>query len=124
MTELVDFLLARIAEDKRIAADAAAADGGQWTVDDLPARLDARDAATHAAHQDPARVLAECAAKRQIVLSCREAAPDTHFLGVRPTGMPDFYLPPQNQHQLAALTLALLALPYADHPEYQEWWRP
>jgi hypothetical protein len=38
--------------------------------------------------------------------------------------MADFPLSPHDQHQLAALTLALLALPYADHHDYLPEWRP
>ena len=44
--------------------------------------------------------------------------------GTRPHGMADFPLSPHDQHQLAALTLALLALPYADHHDYLPEWRP
>jgi len=36
----------------------------------------------------------------------------------------DFPLTPADQHQLAALTLALLAVPYADHHDYRPEWRP
>jgi hypothetical protein len=43
---------------------------------------------------------------------------------VRPRGMADFPLSPHDQHQLAAVTLAVLALPYAGHPEYRQEWRP
>jgi hypothetical protein len=46
------------------------------------------------------------------------------FLGTRPPGMADFPLTPRDQHQFAALTLALLALPYADHHDYRPEWRP
>jgi hypothetical protein len=105
---LDEFLLARIAEDKRVATEAADAD--------LPEGY--RD------HFGPAHVLAECTAKRGIVLACRAARPDLAFLGARPPGMGDFPLTPADQHQLAALTLAQLALPYADHRDYREEWRP
>ena len=123
--DLDEFLLARIAEDKRIAVDAAQASGHDvWSAAELAEGLPAPKAADHAARHDPARVLAECAAKRRTVLACREAAPDLHFLGTRPRAMPDFPLSPHGQHQLAALTLALLALPYADHHDYRPEWRP
>ena len=105
---LDEFLLARIAEDKRIATEAAAG---------APDDGDGRPFA-------PARVLAECAAKRNLVLACRAARPDLTFLGSRPPGMGDFPLTPADQHQLAALTLGLLALPYAGHRDYREEWRP
>jgi hypothetical protein len=121
LPDLDQFLLARIAEDKRIAADAAAADGrADWDAADTGAP----QAAEHVARHDPARVLAECSAKRRLVMACRDSRPDLHFLGARPHGMADFPLTPTDQHQLAALTLALLALPYADHHDYRPEWRP
>jgi hypothetical protein len=121
---LDEFVLARIAEDKRLAADAAAASGREcWTAGDVG--LDGwRGTAEHIARYDPARIMAECAAKRRAVLACREARPDLAFLGARPPGMADFPMTPRDQHQFAALTLALLALPYADHPDYRPEWRP
>ena len=122
---LDEFLLARIAEDKRIAVTAAAASGGaEWSADELSRGLPQVMAAQHAARFDPARVLAECAAKRRIILACRESRPDLSFLGTRPPGMADFPLAPHDQHALAALTLAVLALPYADHHDYRPAWRP
>jgi len=120
--DLDQFLLARIAEDKRIAADAASAGGREeWdaAADGRPPHV-----AEHVARHDPARVLAECAAKRRLVLACRDSRPDLRFLGARPNGLADFPLTPTDQHQLAALTLALLALPYAEHHDYRPEWRP
>jgi hypothetical protein len=107
---LDEFLLARIAEDKHIATDAAA---GAERPD--PGQQDPFD---------PTRVLAECSAKRGMVLACRAARPDLAFLGSRPPGMGDFPLTPTDQHQLAALTLGLLALPYEGHKDYRPEWRP
>jgi len=101
--DLVGFLLSRIAEDTRATTDLAAAQGAEGTVD---------------------RLRADCAAKRKVVLACQAAAPDLRFLGARPPGLADFPLPPTDAHQLAALTLALLATPYADHPDYEQLWRP
>jgi len=122
LPDLDQFVLARIAEDKRIASDAAAASGrADWDVD---AGAGKPPGAEHLARHDPARVLAECAAKRRLVMVCRDSRPDLRFLGARPHGMADFPLTPGDQHQLAALTLALLALPYADHHDYRPEWRP
>ena len=122
---LDEFLLARIAEDKRIAVDGATAQGGEgWSADALAAGLPEPRAAEHAARFDPERVLAECVAKRGIVLACRAARPDLSILGARPHGMADFPVAPHDQHQLAALTLALLAMPYAAHHDYRPEWRP
>jgi Family of unknown function (DUF6221) len=121
---LDEFLLARIAEDKRRATDAATSCGrADWVVGDAPEGTQA-DVAEHLARHDPARVLAECAAKRRLVLACRDSRLDRAFLGSRPEGLADFTLTPSDQHQLAALTLALLALPYAEHPDYQQGWQP
>jgi hypothetical protein len=121
--KLDEFLLARIAEDKRIAVDAAAV-GEDWLEGSPFAATGSRPAVEHIARHDPGRILAECTAKRRIVLACREAAPDLTFLGRRPAGMADFPLSPHGHHELAALTLALLALPYAAHHDYREEWRP
>ena len=121
---LDEFLLARIAEDKRIALDAArAAEREHWSPGEPPASGE-HFVADHVARLDPARVLSECSATRRIVLACREAQPDMSFLGRRPRGMADFPLNPDGNHELAALTLALLALPYAEHHDYRAEWRP
>src|SRR3954470_14500070 len=101
--DLVGFLLARIAEDTHAADDLAEAAGADGTAE---------------------RLRADCAAKRKVVLACQAAAPDLRFLGTRPPGLADFPLPPRDSHQLAALTLALLATPYADHADYEQRWRP
>jgi len=101
--DLVGFLLARIAEDTRAAADLVEGQGADGTAQ---------------------RLRADCAAKRKVVLACQAAAPDLRFLGSRPPGLADFPLPPKDLHQLAAVTLALLATPYADHPDYEQLWRP
>jgi hypothetical protein len=125
--DLDQFLLARIAEDKRIAADAAAAGGrAEWDVEAGAGKPPTAEplVAEHMARHDPARVLAECAAKRRLVMACRDSRPDLRFLGARPHGMADFPLTPGDQHQLAALTLALLAQPYAEHHDYRPEWRP
>ena len=106
--DLSEFLLARIAEDKRAATDASGRTGL------------AEDVRWH----DPAHVLADCRARLRLVQVCREMGPDMAFLGARPRGMADFFLSPSNQHQLAALTLALLAQPYAGHADYRPAWRP
>ena len=121
--DLDEFLLDRIAEDQRLAVDAAAAAGREdWSVDTLPLEP---AAAKHAARHDPSRVLAECRARRRTVIACRDTGLDMSFLGRRPPGRDDVVLAaPDDRHQLAALTLALLALPYAGHRYYRQEWRP
>lgn len=123
MTEsLTDFLLARIAEDAAVAAGAyrdSVDDEGvcheswtdattavMWGDTAAISGLEADYLSNHIARHDPARVLAECEAKRRIVERC--SAVDY--------AMPSTYL--------AHGILGLLALPYADHPDYREEWRP
>jgi hypothetical protein len=134
--DLAEFLLARIAEDEAVAR--ATRRGPEWhahpdaNVYDSPGFYvcgsifvaDATDA-IHVARWDPARVLAECEAKRAIVESaarwgnadcrygrCRHQLDDCdggeeHWLGKE-----------------GWFVLTELALPYADHEDYQAGWRP
>jgi hypothetical protein len=99
---LTDFLLARIAEDERAARDAVRATmRGEISRSDFPA---------HVQHfistATPARVLAECEAKRRIAERC---------------GRVGALMPSEH---LAQGVLSLLASPYADHDDYREEWRP
>jgi hypothetical protein len=110
VTTLADFLLARIAEDEADARRAAAADGlgpvwragtkwedmaGIYANGGEVADMPDTDVAPHIARWDPARVLAECDAKRRIVTECGWVT-----------------------------VMALLALPYADHEDYRQEWKP
>lgn len=96
MNNLIEFLRARLDEDERVARWAG---GGIWH-DVTAVRESAwlvecnREDATHILRHDPARVRADVDAKRRIL--------DQD--------------PPRE-------TLALLALPYADHPDYRSEWR-
>lgn len=111
---LTEFLLARIAEDEEAAHGAAAAMQSNYGTGSWDVRPDGRlglggglslgvgPVAPHVARHDPARVLAECEAKRRIVEEVLPIHPDYDPLYVQ----------------------RLLALPYADHPDYQEAWRP
>lgn len=120
MSDLVDFLLAAIAEDERIATsttpvperrlwvvgelggDAAVERAaGEGMVNDFVAREMWDKDAEHVSRWDPARVLAECEAKRRIL----ELHRDLVDLDDR-------------------ATLRYLALPYADREGYREEWRP
>jgi hypothetical protein len=114
---ITEFLLARIAEDEDDAQDAYY-DGQRWVPEeeavvaadrDLePALfLDRKRDATHAANWSPARVLAECEAKRRIVAD-------------RPLPIGHFWDGQRAQHDNA---LRFLASVYADHPDYRDEWR-
>ena len=135
MSDLTGFLLARIAED--VAAASLATPGPWWGNDQgwedangepiIQAPYHPIDATSqdveHVAKWNPARVLAECEAKRRIV----EAHPDGHEPGEAvpfcSTCEPEGPWNPAT-HRYQCPTLRLLALPYADHPDYREEWRP
>ena len=113
---LIEFLLARIAEDEAVARKASrqkiAGPLIRWNADSAvlmnSEMLEAPDRA-HIARHDPARVLAECDAKRRIIADS---------MGLGPDGELRF---PSRQH---GYPVRCLALPYADHPDYQPEWRP
>ena len=118
MSDLVEFLLARIAEDEEAARAAvdqgtprwAVGGGGEYVHPDPPPGNSyvatgpwgggLGPAADHIARHDPARVLAECEAKRRIVEWMSAWQQDVAVEGLR-----------------------LVALPYADHPDYRDEWR-
>jgi hypothetical protein len=135
---LIEFLLARIDEDEAVAR--AASDGlPEWEYAEslLSWRIQtagtdrsgehvgitfdreglsdsvAAEAGTHIARHDPARVLAECEGKRKIVESA--AARDGSGADTAQDEGAAFVL---------SHVLRFLALPYADHPDYQDAWRP
>ena len=125
MTNLTEFLLARIAEDEAMAR--AAIQPGElcpWGDKRLPRRRpedfseDVMDYlggtwGEHCAAWSPLRVLAECEAKREII-HMRQAME-------RRDGLWDRVILPSVS---AALDLALMALaaPYADHSDYDQAW--
>jgi uncharacterized protein DUF6221 len=128
---LAAFLLARIDDDRRQAEQATPGpwhdvridDGTDgWNVEARGAQRTDRDVAVdharpaegacrrsdaaHIARWHPARVLAECDAKRRIIELQRSDLRDD----------------PQDWE--ADEVLRLLALPYAGHPDYRAEWRP
>jgi len=82
--------------------------------------------APHVVRWDPAHVLAECEIKRRI--AAEHPKYDGYGLGAYcqvcapcdADGNPDVY----DDTHWPCPTLRLLALPYADHPDYREEWRP
>lgn len=117
---LADFLLARINDDERkavLATGGANEKADRWQATDARDwRTDVRDdtgkavarcsagVARHVAAWDPRHVLAECAAKRQIVERWRDNGEK-----------PDDPL---------AFAVACLATPYSADPAYRAEWRP
>lgn len=153
---LIEFLLARIAEDEAVAL---AANGPRWGHGDgnvstgglyslAPgeddgwsiawfelgtANADARgrrvlprwatmerrahENSVHAARHDPARVLAECAAKRRIVEHAQDWAETLHEV---PSGWTE---ETATAYRMAMdWTLRVLAQPYHDHPAFNQEW--
>lgn len=103
---LTEFLLARIEEDEHRARDAGHGnlrfpDTG-WVQIDLPDNARPSHDARHIRAWSPDRVLAECEAKRLLVAEVLPMRPDYDPLYVQ----------------------KVLALPYAEHPDYDEAWRP
>ncbi|MEU9002986.1 DUF6221 family protein [Streptomyces sp. NPDC048551] len=81
------------------------------------------ESAEHAARHNPARVLAEVDAKRQLL----QAHGPLNVQGDPFTGCTTCSWRDQMDElwvQYPCPTLRLLALPYADHPDYREQWRP
>lgn len=103
MSDLSKFLLARITEDEDLARSAI----GKRV--DISAVWSDMEVARHIDRWSSARVLAECESKRAIVA---ETAP-------RVVDYADSY----GARQLSAMTLRLLAQPYASHPDYDGAWR-
>ena len=105
MSDLTEFLLARVAEDE--------ARSSEWTyTQDLGIRT--RIVRFHPG-AGSARVWAECEAKRRIV---EDQAVYAHDLKVEQTPFAEGRL------FMATLAVARLAAVYADHPGYREEWRP
>ena len=128
---IAEFLLARIAEDDELARKAtrakprdydSKAPGAAWEATDNGMVSGNKEAlwdcegstslcmnpvhAQHVAAWDPARVLAECAAKRAII-ECGQEVKDYH----------DEYAV-----ELRDVSLMALAAVYADHPDYGKGW--
>ena len=123
---LVEFLLARIAEDE---AAARAASPGPWhtdaeasevlAVDDILvadgfalSSFQLRATTRHIARRDPARVLAECEAKRELVTNLMRVCEDGRCWQCGSANILD----------LRDAVMLTLALPYASHSDYQAWW--
>lgn len=96
MNTLVEFLLARIAEDEEWARYEAEGWGGRPS--------------------DGSRILAECDAKRRIVERLGS------YLSSDSNAEPEGAWELLDDHAWA--TLYDLALPYSSHPDYREEWRP
>jgi hypothetical protein len=107
---LTEFLLARIAEDEAAARRAGIMPGVGWEYEPDPTPAPLLLVA-------PARVLAECEAKRRIVAHLASAPV---YVGTFGSSVPSFIPGTPGTNESASYVLALLAMPYADHPGYDE----
>jgi len=97
-----EFLLARIAEREAAAQAADWAMQGVWYTE-ADDKVD-----EYVRLMSPREVLAECAAKRAIIDAWRAVDPEeSNWVGGEQYGL--------------ELAMQLLAVPYAEHPDYQEW---
>jgi hypothetical protein len=118
---IVDFLLARLGEDEETAREAdQRIFPTTWREDFYGIRNE--KIAAHVDRHKPARVLADCQAKGDLVgyaAFMLKAWEDKH--SNRATAYPDMT---RRERHTARLILEELALAYADHPDYREEWRP
>lgn len=125
MSDLAEFLLARIAEDEAVAQKAIEEIGKinwvpgaeQLPTDNEPLWVNP-DGMFVVVCAYPARVFAECEAKRRIVHHAVEALARSERTDVW-GGWPDTKARADGEW-----LLALLAVPYAAHPDYREEWKP
>lgn len=116
---ITEFLLARIAEDEAVATRALVDDGRQvWQVQDW-IELEA-EVLAHTERHHPHRVLAEAAAKRQIVEEHAIGKGDSSEGCYRCNWVDDWGW---NQEGPCD-TLRILASIFRDHPDYDTNWRP
>lgn len=113
---LADFLLARIAEEEEAALDAQNGSDFGDSRTFYSHYGDGRDDwGVHYFNVPPVRVLAECEAKRRVILiweACqsREGLIEKMVLPSVSTALEE--------------ALGALALPYAEHADYRDEWRP
>lgn len=120
MSDLTDFLLARIAEDEEAALVESLPPGShsshgsdEWGTVNLA--CPACRALTLNAWARP-RVLAECEAKRRVV--------ETNVTAFAALGDPDDDVLMEGARRMYWHTLRALAAVHSDHPDYRPEWRP
>jgi hypothetical protein len=112
---LVEFLLARIDEDEAHVTSAAWA-----TIRQTDPAAKKASAAEHLTVLAAPRVLAECNAKREIVRRCTPLTVPAAGGWPRNVTVTGYTILGTGDETI----LRLLAAVYADHPDYDESWRP
>lgn len=111
MSDLAEFLRARLDEDEAAAKGAQEewdADWVRYEREDLPDEV-----YNHVVRHDPARVLREVQAKREIVMRCKLIL--AAFADRERGEWPDVS---RRERAHAGRTLDVLAVVYSDHPDY------
>ncbi len=120
---IAEFLLARIAEDEAVALASDPLLRWPQNADEFPVEAGvplARATLLHSRRWDPARVLAECEAKRRLVkLHCASHYCIPHA-GHANTGR---WYESNHVYPWPCPSLAFLALAHVYHPDYREEWR-
>lgn len=129
--DLVRWLGEQLDDDESAALGAKGDTDGRWTQDDGPPEdivlCDKSGKLTmgqhrHIARHDPARVLREIDAKRQLMeLHHAELIEVTNADGDERSG---YFCAECDGESFPCRTLRLLALPYADRPGFRAEWRP
>jgi hypothetical protein len=135
MTDLVEFLRARLDEDERAACEA-----GQDAFSDEYGEFRSRggELFAHVLRHDPARVLREVEAKRRILNAYTAQVAERQRSGVLHDA--EMATGGEDSLDVAALmgegirantwishlgwVLRVLAAAYADHPDYRQEWKP
>jgi hypothetical protein len=120
---IIEFLEARIAEDEAVARAAshqklAGPFHGNWRHDSLHLSSMEREDAKHIARHDPARVLAECAAKRAIIKQWDDVTLEDGVRDERDD------IDEIHSGLIIALrdVIKALAAVYSSHPDYRQEW--
>lgn len=114
--DLVEFLTARLDEDEQVAR--AAGDGWYGYDPEQAIAMVPVEDTQHIARHSPARVLAEVDAKRRVIAQWEDARSQA-----RNPVSSDNYRAARIEQGALAEVMCLLALPYADHPDYDKAWR-
>jgi len=129
MTGITEFLLARIEDDEKGADTATYGSRRSWVLNSgdqsvvtgAGAETPCWEVAQHIARHDPARVLAECKAKRAIIDMAQIEDHVEYVAGHAPHPPCPGYEECSEACTSAEILLALARI-YADHPDYREGW--
>jgi len=131
VSPLVEFLLARLAEDEQAALDAAGYESRVYWDDAVDVHAIRPASREHYERHDPDRVLAQCRAHRALAEVHRPYATfiwddslGRHYEGCEACAEPHDWDPHKDGDWFPCITLRHLAAAYDTHPEYQREWAP